>query len=819
MMKIKIRAMLVAVALFCSAFALNAQCEIPESIPYSMDFENCQTGPNGFPDCWTKMSSYNNYPFPTLYQNYVWLAFTGACSATTPAMGEPLNTLRINFDVMMGSTSNLLIIGAINSPTDYGMESFVAIDTISLNVTNTYAPVEVLFNHYTGNGSYIVFIHEGSVMTRVNNVVVSRIPDCLNPTNITAANVTPQSATLSWTEGGTATQWNAILSTTPVTDFTTQTPMTLNSTTYSASGLSDNTTYYFYVRSLCGNENSNWVGTSFTTPCGMSYLPLNEEFTYNTLPDCWKIEQVTGSTTISFVDYGVNPTCYPYSGDAMVQWASYNYAMGRQGRLVMPEVSVEGIEALDVNFMWFHGSENPEAVWEGVQVQYSFDGDIWTNAPQGLVPRYSSGYSGWTEYDVFIPLTGSHSSVYVGFLFTAGGGSNCFLDEVNLSAASGCLPPAHLQISDVAGNSATASWSEIGSANNWQIVVSEYPISDFSGMNYTSVSATTYDIENLNPLTTYYVYVRSVCSANEYSEWSSGASFTTPCGTIMNLPYSEGFDNYGTGNNAFPACWTRPATSYYQSQLTPSAIDISSYDGNNSLIFCTGSNMRTYAITPAIAEDIHQVAVTFFLYKEDVQYSGTFDVGVMSDASDYATFERVATFDLQEAATWTFCSVNFDSTVASGGNFHIAFRHNGISDFNYYLMDEVNIIHRTDCWPAFHLEVSNVTGNSASFSWLDVNETAAWQMKISEIPLADPAGYANVIDTMLNSNSFNINYLNGNTTYYYYLRSVCSENEFGEWQGGSFTTDVCNCFMRIYMHDSYGDGWNGAKIQLHRGGL
>jgi hypothetical protein len=88
---------------------------------------------------------------------------------------------------------------------------------------------------------------------------------------------------------------------------------------------------------------------------------------------------------------------------------------------------------------------------------------------------------------------------------------------------------------------------------------------------------------------------------------------------------------------------------------------------------------------------------------------------------------------------------------------------------------------------------------------------------MAEYPLVDPSGYANVLDTLFQSETFHINYLNGGTTYYYYLQPACGNNDFGAWQSGSFTTDPCNCFMRFIMHDQYGDGWNGAKIQMKRG--
>ncbi|MCR5115478.1 MAG: choice-of-anchor J domain-containing protein [Bacteroidales bacterium] len=802
----------------------QAQCD-PESIPYQIDFEDCSTGPSFTPPCWTKLVTANSYPYPKDDGDFNnTLAFQFGATAAAPAMAAPLNTLRISFDMMVKNTDNILIVGIVSDldPSLLDEDMFV-VDTLSLAVTNQYVHQELHFDNYPGTGGYIVFRHNstGNSLTFIDNVVVSEMPDCLNPVNLTVSSVTAQSASLSWTEEGTATQWRTILSTTPVTNFNTQTPSTVNSTSYTASNLTPNTTYYFYVQSVCGDENSSWSSVTFVTPCAISVLPLSESFAPGELPACWQMQPVTGGSEVTFVQWNQNYTVFPYQGTAMALWASGNFVSGRQTRLVSSPVSTIGTGVLGVGFHWYHTADNPQTTTEGVQVQYSFDGTTWTDAPQGLILRYSDIYSGWTEYEVLLPAAGEHSRVYVGFLFTAGGGSNCYLDEVQLHAVSGCAVPANLAASNVAGNSATLSWTEVGTANSWQIVLSEYPVIDFyadiSALNPTTVNTPIYNVTGLNPLTTYYAYVCSVCGGNT-SEWSHGYSFTTGCGTILELPYNESFDDAGVGSDAFPQCWLRPATSYYQSNMTPSATDITAVDGPNSLMFCTGSNMQTYAITPALGTDIHGLTIAFFLYKEDANMSGTLEVGVMSNPSDYATFEGVATFNPAQAGAWQFCSVDFANTAISGTGRYIAFRHNGVSDFNYYLVDEVKILQTPSCWPAMHLAVDGVTGNEAHFSWTDVNETpATWNLRIADHPLSSPTAPANVLDTLIAATSYDINYLNGGTTYYYYVLSQCGGNQQGDAVSGQFTTLPCNCYMVINMFDSYGDGWSGAKIQMRQG--
>ncbi|MCQ2280657.1 MAG: choice-of-anchor J domain-containing protein [Bacteroidales bacterium] len=818
MIKSLIRTCIMAMLLFCFLFQVKAQDCPPVSVPYSENFDELYAGYGVLPECWTNLYETDELRVNNGGNPEKCLQFGGDCCAILPQMSVPLNTLRINFDMSSRSTSNEMYVVAFDSPDDYDLATIVYLDTITMSTTYTYQSFEVHLNHYTGMGRYIGFYFSGSGSdySYVDNIVVSELPNCLNPINIQASSITSNSALITWDEVGTATQWRGILSTNPITNFSGQTPISLSSPSYMPANLTPNTTYYFYVQSVCGAENSEWSSCTFTTLCGCSNLPLTEGFSSMSLPACWNVQSLSGNATLTFVSTGNNPIVYS-PGSCMVQWASGTYPAGRQARLVSPAISTQGTSALSVAFDWYHGVESPEAVNEGVQIQYSTDGVTWTNAAQNMIPRCQEGMSGWTPYEVVIPAAGNQPNVYVGFLFSSDAGRNCYLDNVSLTAASGCFVPANVTVSDIAGNSAVVSWSEVGSATSWQLVRSEQPVTNFSGMNIIPVNTSSYTFTDLNPLTTYYLYVRSSCSDNTTSAWSQGVSFTTGCGLIMHLPYSENFENNGVGGNAFPDCWSRPATSYYNTQQTPSITDIAANEGERSLIFCTGSNSQTYAISPAINEDIHQLGVSFFLYRENEQYSGTLEVGVMSDPNDYATFESVRTFN-PTAETWTFCSASFANTNTTGAGKHIAFRHNGVVDFNYCLMDEVVILEDPDCWPATHLEVSDVTGNSASFSWLDVNETpASWHLKISEDYMQNPDGYANVIDTIISGNTFSINYLNGGTTYYFYLQPDCGSNQLGVWQNLTFNTDPCNCFVRINMEDQYGDGWNGAMIRMKRG--
>lgn len=792
------------------------------NVPYNINFNTYEANETSFPDCWTKIQG-------TSFITYVdaehmnALQVRGYTTVSLPSFALPISTLRIQFSIRTDDVSSSFELGVVRDLEDWS--TYTAIETIQLPSPYTFYDRAVNFSNYTGQGKYIILRNSSNYAQYIDNIVVSLIPDCMSPENLQVSNITSNSAVIAWDEVGTATQWNTLLSTSPITNFNNQNPNTVNNPSYSANSLNPNTTYYFYVRSRCSGDFSDWVSTSFTTRCSSSALPTSESFTINQVPTCWERERVVGNADVNFVGFGNPPVCNPASGTAMVMWASSTNGTGWQARLKSMPLRTTGSSALDVNFKWNHDISNENGLGDGVQIQYSTDGITWANSTQGMIHRYDGIHNGWTEYDVIVPEAGNLSTVYIGFLFNTGGsGSNCYMDEVTFRAATGCYTPVNVAVTNINGNSATITWNEVGTASSWDLIISETPVTNFSNANIINVTSTTYTANGLNSATDYYVYVRSKCSSSSYSSWTTETSFTSGCGVILTFPHTESFDNYGTCTNAFPPCWVRHGqpdlgTYYHDGQTcyTPSATDINAIDGDKSLMVCTPSGCFTYTITPPLQENIRNLAVTFFLLKS-TNDCGTFEVGVMSNPNDAATFESITTVNPSTVGEWELFAVNFTNANLSGTGNRIAFRHNGMTDDNYYLVDGLTIMEAPDCFPAYLLTVEEITGNSATISWENPNgPSAQWRVKISDTPLNDLSQTANVYDQTIPNTSLTINYLHGGTTYHYYIQSVCSGSSIGEWTHGTFTTPPCNCYVDICMNGSYATGWSGAKIRMKIG--
>ncbi|WP_040254530.1 fibronectin type III domain-containing protein, partial [Psychroserpens mesophilus] len=93
---------------------------------------------------------------------------------------------------------------------------------------------------------------------------------CLEPSGITISNITDITADITWTPGGTETDWEVVVQTAGTGAPTGSGLATTANNPYSVSGLTAITDYEVYVRSDCNGEFSPWVGPinfrTFNTP-------------------------------------------------------------------------------------------------------------------------------------------------------------------------------------------------------------------------------------------------------------------------------------------------------------------------------------------------------------------------------------------------------------------------------------------------------------------------------------------------------------------------------------------------------------------------
>jgi hypothetical protein len=223
--------------------------------------------------------------------------------AVTPQLTNlSAGTHHLTFDAFMPAFPGQLQIGTLSN--NGATAVFTPVQTLSFTPgTTTPQPFDIDFTSYTGTDAYIGIRVSGDgflAMAVIDNVVwaepVIEVPPCAPVTDITSDTVTTSGANITWTAGGSETQWEVAYSDDPDATIAEATVIPVDGTI--GAGLSELETltqYYVWVRALCDDNNSEWTGPYTFTTNGVAevclpQLLINESFdttAQHELPTCW----------------------------------------------------------------------------------------------------------------------------------------------------------------------------------------------------------------------------------------------------------------------------------------------------------------------------------------------------------------------------------------------------------------------------------------------------------------------------------------------------------------------------------------------------
>ncbi|KXH81486.1 fibronectin type III domain-containing protein [Chryseobacterium kwangjuense] len=145
------------------------------------------------------------------------------------------------------------------------------------NISNTYT--FDLSNYLGANTVFAIYGSDGAVNDApdydffVDNFVVEAIPACDAPGSLNHSAVTYNSATISWTPPSAAPA-NGYQYSYSTTNTAPASGTSITATTQDLGPLLPQTTYYYWVRSMCAGSESAWASGSFTTPAAP---PANDD--------------------------------------------------------------------------------------------------------------------------------------------------------------------------------------------------------------------------------------------------------------------------------------------------------------------------------------------------------------------------------------------------------------------------------------------------------------------------------------------------------------------------------------------------------------
>ncbi|MFL9844984.1 choice-of-anchor L domain-containing protein, partial [Flavobacterium rhizosphaerae] len=362
-------------------------------------------------------------------------------------------------------------------------------------------------------------------------------PTCPKPIDVSITDIGLDTATINWTETGSATQWEVYVveQGSPAPDDTTSGVMVNAAPPFVYDiDLESGTIYDVYVKAICteDTDESKW----------------SDVVTFNTLI-CEPEEQCnyTISMTDSFGDGWNGNTMSIIQNGIVVATVGSTFTTGNG------PVTAQIPLCPDVEF---------EVYWN--------EGGLFASEV------------GFVLYDAYL------EDVYTKPSGTGSPGTTLYTG-ISTCTPPACPKPQNIVISGVGLDEATFGWTEMGSATTWEYFLLPYgstaPGPDDVGTTTTDNPLT---VPSLDSGTTYQFYVRAICGGEDgNSTWSGPFTFTTliqndDCDSPTNVPVNEGVDcieyamgtiTGATSSDMYQDCmWTTPEYDvWYSFEATSSA--------------------------------------------------------------------------------------------------------------------------------------------------------------------------------------------------------------------------------------------------------
>jgi len=408
------------------------------------------------------------------------------------------------------------------------------------NTTNGVRNIPSL-NVTAGQTYIIVLSSSAATQTYPYSLLIQQL-NCPPPTALAVSAITPTGANLSWTSPATYTSWQYIVQPAGSPIPTVAGTTTNSSTSTTASGLTPDTAYQYWVRADCDG-----AGTTFS--------PWTGPFPFTTAV----ADPVCGGL---FVDAGGQAGNYPNNSN-----------------ITYPICPTNAGDQVTVSFTAF----NTQLSNDLLRV---YNGNGTTGALLGT-------YSGTT---IPAPITSSTPDGCLTFVFTSNATTQAagWVANVTCLPAPPCQKPILVTTPAVLFNSVQLAWTQPtnpdgSSVTAWEYIVvpcgSAAPNATTAG---TSITTNPFTVTGLSPLTCYDFYIRSICATN--SEWVGPTTANTPlappiCGGNFADPQGIAANYLNNANATTPIC--PPAGS--GQQVTVSFVSFDTEQTNDILRVYSGT--------------------------------------------------------------------------------------------------------------------------------------------------------------------------------------------------------------------------------------
>jgi hypothetical protein len=576
---------------------------------------------------------------------------------------------------------------------------------------------------------------------------------------------------------------------------------TTNLLTKDFSALLSNTNYTFSIASKCSvTDSSTWASIMFTTPCAL-VSTFNESFdaaVIPNLPPCWLKIGAGNSYLSSSVSLSAPNSVYLYSSTGNIAY------------LRMPPVSGSD---LGTHRLRFRAVSNG-TVGGTIQVGYLTDPtDVATFVQIGS-DFVTTSTTSWDNF-VVSPVTTQTGVTTLVFKHTGSPAYAVYIDNVIYEPIPNCEEPSNVQVTNILPNTADVDWDAPTSGTPPLSYSVYYSTSDtipsltaspmISGLLGTSVA-----LSGLTPATTYYVFVRSICSATDSSSWSFKKSFTSACIPVTTLPWSENFEGLSTvGASIVPSCWNLENVSgtVITSASTPVYNGIGARSGTKYLWSRYGTNNWMYA--PAIQLTAGQ-SYDFSFYYVNTTATAGFVINVAWGTNPAIADMVNPLGTITDPINTSYTQAKYTFTPSTTGVYYFGVQANGNFAPWYLCFDDFKVELTPSCNEPTAVTVSNITTNTAEVSWTaPIAGTPPLSYSIYH-STSNTAPALNAAPTVsgITSTTGNLTGLTASTVYYVWVRSICSSTDSSSWTLATQFTTQCDA-VNTYP---YSEGFNTVGV-------
>lgn len=373
-------------------------------------------------------------------------------------------------DITISGNATVTAPGPLNVTFVHEIINNLEVREAVINLTGITTPTNINFGFYVPYFPPNPWNYRGQLLF-IDNFIVEDVPACPSVSNVSVSNIIDTSVSINWQPNGTETSWEISVQPfgTPAPNGNTL-PEYLHTATahpYTVTNLTPATKYEYYIRAVCTDGGSEWVGPfEFTTRCDFTNVCQ------------YTISLTSGSTGqvaqhLEVMQNGVVVQSLEFPGFGQPETIDYTIFL------------CSGVEW---NLFWLGLGSGVQYSQAQAVVKDEFNNVIWTS-PLGL--------------------GAVNTNIYTGF-------SSCGVIT--------CPQPTNLAVN----NQGVLSWAAGGSETQWEVFIQPMENGTLP-QSGTIVNSPTYTpvASDFTDLTagTYEFFVRAVCGTNDKSYWSGPKVF------------------------------------------------------------------------------------------------------------------------------------------------------------------------------------------------------------------------------------------------------------------------------------------------------